>query len=75
MFALVVDDERSVRDALSHALRSEGYDVPAPTTTSSNLSYSKSSRPGSEPCSDDRRRLSRLVGVESAPTAVSPWIR
>ena len=27
MFALVVDDERSVRDALSLALRSEGYDV------------------------------------------------
>jgi two-component system, OmpR family, response regulator MprA len=27
MFALVVDDERSVRDALSRALRSEGYDV------------------------------------------------
>ena len=27
MFALVVDDERSVRDALSRALRSEGYVV------------------------------------------------
>jgi two-component system response regulator MprA len=27
MFALVVDDERSVRDALSRALRSEGYEV------------------------------------------------
>jgi two-component system, OmpR family, response regulator MprA len=27
MLALVVDDERSVRDALSRALRSEGYDV------------------------------------------------
>ena len=27
MQALIVDDERSVRDALSRALRSEGYQV------------------------------------------------
>jgi two-component system response regulator MprA len=39
MFALVVDDERSVRDALSRALRSEGYDVHLAASGGDALGY------------------------------------